>query len=227
MKTEQATTPQKGTLSYVKKVKHIFLTFLQEFCSKQHPGAGMFYNPDDLEASNILILDSYAHDLEQMVGRKPVIVFKRGPLFVSQGFLGEDLLRRETRLLPKDQVGGRSIRHDLDYRTFMFTGTADWQCFSRQGLESEEIATVVAMLHQAHKQVLMQKGLHSIKSIQIGEEMMVEGDVETEMVLVPVSITFELQAHYEYWEDAPVFDHANILGDTKESPGDLLLNTDP
>jgi hypothetical protein len=79
-------------------------------------------------------------------------------------------------------------------------------------MEAEEIASVVAMLHEAHQQVLLQKGLKSIKSIQIGEEVMISGDVETEMVMVPVSISYDIQAHYEYFEIAPPFDHFNLRG---------------
>jgi hypothetical protein len=224
MQTERVSNPQASTLNYPLKVKHIFLTFLQEFCSMQSPDVLMYWNPDSLEESNIWITDSYAHDIESMVEKKPMIVFKRGPMYVAQGFLSENLVRMEDRLDPTWAAKGRDVHHNIEYRSFMMSGQADWQCISRQGMEAEQIATVVAMLHQTHKQVLKQKGMHELKSVQIGEEVMIAGDVETEMVMVPVTISYDIQAHYEYWEDGVLHEHSWIKGTVN---GDMLLDTDP
>jgi len=224
MQTERVSNPQASTLNYPLKVKHIFLTFLQEFCSMQNPDVLMYWNPDSLDESNIWIIDSYAHDLESLVEKKPMIVFKRGPMYVAQGFLSENLVRMENRLDPRWAAKGRDVNNSIEYRTFMMSGQADWQCISRQGMEAEQIATVVAMMHQTHKQVLKQKGLHEIKSVQIGEEVMISGDVETEMVMVPVTISYDIQAHYEYWEDGELHERTWITGTVN---GDPLLHTDP
>ena len=182
----------------------------------------MHWNYQDPEASNIWIVDSYAHDIEQKTEKKPLIVFSRGPVYTSQGYMYENLARLENRVLDKSKP---KIAQQIQYRTFMVTGQCEWKCISRQGVEAESIASVVAMLHQAHLQVLLQKGLHSIKSISIGDESVIAGDVETEMVMVPVSINYDMQVHYEYWETNAPFNHGNIIG---EAPGgDKLLNTDP
>jgi hypothetical protein len=228
--TERVSIPQQATFNYPLKVKHIFLTFMQEFCALQNPSALMHFNPTDPSSSNIWIMDSYAHDIEDKVGVKPALVFKRGPMYVAQGFLSDNLLREESYVDHKYSTPDKPVYGKLDYKSFMFSGQADWMCISRQGMEAEAIAAVVAMVHRAHIQVLKQKGLHEIKSIQIGEEMMIEGDVETEMISVPVTISYDLQAHYEMWDDGVPFNRAWLKG-TVESEGlpdgDMLLNTDP
>ena len=223
MQTNNTVIPQKESLNIPLKVKHIFLTFLQEFCSRQSPDATMHWDAKTPENSNIWIVDSYAHDIEQKTEKKPLIVFSRGPLYTSQASMYQNLLREEHRKIYPETP---EVSQSIEYRTFMMTGQCEWKCISRQGLEAEAIASVVAMLHQAHMQVLMQKGLFAVKSIQIGDESVISGDVETEMVMVPVSINYDLQVHYEYWEDGAVFKRAFLRGkSTKDN--DLLLNTDP
>jgi hypothetical protein len=222
MKTERASNPQQESLNIPLKVKHIFLTFMQEFCSMQNPEALLHWNAKEPEKSNTWILDSYAHDIEKKVEQKPLIVFKRGPIYTAQTSMYQNLARMENRNV--DPTQPNSLQ-EIEYRTYMVSGNAEWNCISRQGLEAESIASVVAMVHQAHQQVLMQKGLFAVKSVQIGEEVMISGDVETEMVMVPVSISYDMQVHYEYWESGEVLKHANIYG--RGPDGDLLLNTDP
>lgn len=211
--------PDTG-LNYVLKVKHIFLTFLQEFCSFQKPENLLYWVPKEPEKSNVWIVDSYAHDLETMTEKKPVITFRRGPLYVAQNTLYDNMLRIEAR---EDNRHPGFINNDVEYKTFLFSGQIDWQCISRQGIEAENMASTVAMLHQVHKQVLRQKGLHEIKTIQIGEENLITGDVETEMIMVPVTVSFDMQAHYEIWKDANPHRHTFIKGSVN---GDMLMNTD-
>ncbi len=224
MQTERVSNPQASTLNYPLKVKHIFLTFLQEFCSMQSPDVTMYWNPDSLEESNIWIMDSYAHDIESLLEKKPMIVFQRGPMYVAQGFLSDNLLRQESMVDPKWAARGKTYNNTKDYRTFMMSGQIDWQCISRQGMEADMIASVVSTLHSVHKQVLKQKGLHELKSVQIGQETLISGDVETEMVMVPVTVAYDIQFHYEYWEDGDPHLHTQITGTVN---GDPLLNTDP
>ncbi len=231
--TERVSIPQKSTFNYSLKVKHIFLTFLQEFCSFQNPTSLLYWNPAERDKSNVMIMDSYVHDLEAMVNQKPLIVLKRGAIYVSQGSMYDNMMKFEMRDMGQKSRSGQPVQQELEYNTFMFSGSIDWHCISRQGLEAEELASNVAVLHQVYKQVLREKGLYDVKSVQVGEETMIEGDVETEMVMVPVSISYEMQAHYEMWSSAPVFETANLYGtaDSKNADGDqiddLLLNTDP
>lgn len=227
--TERMSIPQKSTFNYSLKVKHIFLTFMQEFCSFQNPSHQFYWNKDDIEKSNIYIFDSYSHDIETYVGKKPALVLKRGPIYVSSGTMYENMLRFENKPSNIISKNGHEVPIEIEYKTFLFSGNVDWHCISRQGLEAEHFASNVAMLHQAYKQVLREKGLYDIKSIQIGEETMIEGDVETEMVMVPVTIAYDLQAHYEIWSDAAIFERANIIGevDSNNNTSDILMNTDP
>ena len=190
----------------------------------QNPNVLMYWDPEDLEKSNVWITDSFAHDIESLTEKKPLIVFKRGAMYAAQGSMYDNLCRMETFTDPKWASQGVNVSNFKEYRTYMMSGQVDWHCISRQGMEAEQIATVVANLHQVHKQVLKQKGIHEIKSIQIGEEVIIAGDVETEMVMVPVTIAYDIQVHYEYWEDGDRHLRSWIKGTVN---GDPLLDTDP
>lgn len=224
MRVKNVSLPQKESLNYPLKVKHIFLTFMQEFCSMQNPDALLYYDQDNMDNSNVLILDSFAHDIEHLIDQKPLIVFKRGPIYVAQGTLYDNLLRMESRPDPRWTEKGENFHRDVQYRTFMVSGQCDWHCISRQGMEAEEMAAIVAFVHQAHVQVLRQKGIHAVKSVQVGDENLIAGDVETEAVMVPVSIAYDMQVHYEYWLDGDPHRHSWLKGKVGD---DLLLDTDP
>ena len=151
-----------------------------------YEGGPMGFVWDPVQAkSQIIIVDKYSFNLEQ-VGSTPTLVANRGPLAWS------------------NTSGFRQLQ-ELDMRTDRRTyidlvrGGAVLSCFSRQGLEAEDLAGYMFESFRALRDVLRKiarrgimipnhLGFFKIEATNMGEEALIKSDSRPEISVVPVSI---------------------------------------
>jgi len=147
----------------------------------------------DQEKTEIMIVDKYAFDLEQ-VGAKPAIVANRGPLawVKTSGFR---------------QMQEINMRTDTRIHTDLVQGSVVLSCFSRHGLEAEDIAGYLFEAFQVLRDVLRKVarrgimvphhlGFFTIEATNLGEEALVKSDSRPDMSVVPVAIRARIQRRY-------------------------------
>lgn len=153
---------------------------------------GFCWDPDQ-EKTQITVVDKYSFNLDQ-VGTKPAIVANRGPQ--SWG-----------RTSGFRQLQALDFRTDCRTHTDLVQGSAVLSCFSRQGLEAEDIAGYLFEAFQTLRDVLRKiaregimvpnhLGFFRIEATTMGEEALVKGDSRPEMSVVPVAISAMVQRRW-------------------------------
>ena len=171
-------------------VKDVYLSFFQEYFSKQNTGDFRFTG-NDVNESEIHITDAFSIE-KQVIEKRPAIMVQRGPM--SWANLGLDQLKE------LDFTTGREVHSDL------LSGTMTIHCISRQGLEAERLAWIVLFALKSLKKVLQVRGLFDVgREAQIGAETspsaLVSGDTVAHTTEVPVYSPFYVQIT---WENEPV-----------------------
>lgn len=151
------------------------------------------------EKTEITIVDKYSFNLDQ-VGTKPAIVVNRGPLnwMKTAGFR---------------QVQEINLRTDSRTHTDLVRGGAVMSCFSRQGLEAEDIAGYLYDSIQSLRDVLRKLGgrgimapnhlgFFRIEATSMGEEALVKSDSRPEVSVVPVALIAMVQRRWCVTPDA-------------------------
>jgi hypothetical protein len=145
------------------------------------------------EKTQIMIVDKYSFNLDQ-VGTKPAIVANRGPL-------------AWTRTSGFRQVQSIDMRTDTRTHTDLIRGSVVLSCFSRQGLEAEDIAGYLFEAFQVLRDVLRKiarrgimvpnhLGFFKIEATNMGEEALVKSDSRPDMSVVPIAIQAMVQRRY-------------------------------
>ena len=142
------------------------------------------------DKTEITIVDKHSFNLDQ-VGTKPAIVANRGPLqyMKTSGF---------RQLQSHDWRTGRRTHTDL------IRGGVILSCFSRHGLEAENIAGYVFASFQNLRDELRkigsrgimapnQLGFFRIEASNMGEEALVKSDSRVEISVVPIAIQAMVQ----------------------------------
>lgn len=147
------------------------------------------YDSDDTR-TNIQISDQHTVDLEA-VHVRPAIVGVRGPVSWQGIGLGGNAFEQQSRLT------GKTTFNDL------LTGSVAFSCFSREGTEAEQIAHIVFNSFKFFRPVLQKYGFFSIKSLNIGAEVLVtqEGD-DDDLYMVPVYVTAHMQDRWTLEDEA-------------------------
>jgi len=167
--------------------KRASLLFLQELFS-QRPEGCLKYDSDDTK-TEIQISDQHTVNLDS-VHVKPSIVAVRGPLSAQNMGLGGN--GREGRNL----VTGDRTYNDL------LVGSVAFSCYSREGIEAENIAYIVFNSFKLYKPILREAGFFTIKSVNLGAEALVESGAEDELYMVPVYVTLQIQDRWKLTDQA-------------------------
>ncbi len=146
---------------------------------------GFIWDPDQ-EKTQITIVDKYSFNLDQ-VSATPTLVANRGPLHWANtsGFR---------------QVQEIDMRTDRRTHIDLVRGGAILSCFSRQGLEAEDLAGYMFESFRALRDVLRKiarrgimipnhLGFFKIEATTMGEEALIKSDSRPEISVVPVSIS--------------------------------------
>lgn len=171
-------------------LKRTALEFLQTIFHSRGEQDNLYYDKDD-SVTKLQITDQHAVDLEGTHIR-PGIVAIRGPVSSSSPMgLGGNQLEMTTRT--------------TGVQTFntLLTGSVAFSCISREGYEAEQIAHIVFNSFKFFAPVLRKEGFFSIKSLNIGSEVLVvqDGDHD-DLYLVPVYVTAEIQDRWTLTPEA-------------------------
>ena len=150
------------------------------------------WDPDQ-EKSHILIVDKYSFNLDQ-VAQTPTIVANRGP----QSWMRTSGFR---------QMQSIDMRTDRRTHTDMVQGSVVLSCFSRQGLEAEDIAGYLFEGFQQIRDVLRKiasrgimvpthLGFFKVEANQMGEEALVKSNSRPDLSVVPVALSVMVQRRW-------------------------------
>jgi hypothetical protein len=172
-------------------IKNYALEICQVLFSKGNP-TGFCWDPDQ-EKTQIMIVDKHSFDLEA-VGTTPTIVANRGPL----GWMKTSGFR---------QMQNIDMRTDRRTYTDLVRGGVILSCFSRHGLEAEDLAGYLFESFQVFRDVLRKiakegtlvphhLGFFKIEASNMGEEALVKSDSRPEVSVVPIAIQASVQRRY-------------------------------
>ena len=176
--------------NYSLQVKYIFLAFLQGFFADHPRYTWVLGNP---ALSDILILDKYSYNIKT-AGKKPAIILSRGPM----RWLNTSIGQRDT----VDIISGAESYNDL------LEGSISLNCISKEGMEAEELASIVFNIITAYKNKLCGAGLHKIGHISISEEQAIKIDAEPNVSAITVSVQYTKQATVRV---APKFYNMSVI----------------
>ena len=158
-------------------LKRTAIEFLQIIFS-QRAEDSLHYDPVDSQ-TDIQISDMHAVSLET-IGLRPAIVCVRGPMTWQGQGIGS--------------VEKRSMTTGNQTFSDLLTGSVAFSCISREGIEAEQIAHLVFNSFKFFRPVLQQYGYFTIKSLNIGEEQLIEQEgADDRTTVVPVFVTAQIQ----------------------------------
>lgn len=173
-------------------IKNMALETCQLLFSDPDNPFGYLWDRDESK-TQIMVVDKHAFNLDQ-VGTKPAIVANRGPLLFlkTSGF---------------QQLQSLDMRTDKRTYTDLVRGAVILSCFSRQGLEAEDLAGYIWASFQAFRHVLRKiasrgimvpnhLGFFKIEATNMGEEALVKSDSRTEISVVPVAVQAHVQRRW-------------------------------
>jgi len=153
---------------------------------------GYTWSPEE-EKSTIRICDKHAFNLDN-VGANPAVVANRGP----QAWAKTSGFR---------QLQGVDLRTDTRTYIDLVRGSVILSCFSRSGLEAEDVAGFLFESLQVFRDVLRKiarrgiivphhLGFFRIEASSMGEEALVKSDSRPDISVVPVAIQATVQRRY-------------------------------
>ncbi len=215
--------PRTG--NWLSDTKDILIKFLQEYFALQTPGEGMFHFASgqdtgglgltDEENTEVIITDAGSIGTDT-VEKRPVIILSRGPFAYANtamdNFLGHD-----------ESVDKRT-------HTDLLTGSFVINCVSRNGLEAEKLALLVAKGIRVHRRRIQLAGFFQIgQRIRIGSESpanaLVSGDSEEDFISVPVTFPVYYQETFSIQSTATTLAKvtATIYAVARKFGGSLLI----
>ena len=161
--------------NYPSKAKDIILQFLQKVFSqpKLYNDNNEYQWNQDTKVSRIHISDSNIENL-MIVEQKPSIIVTRGNMQWQGGAI--------------DSFLNRNLSGNRDYKDLMSVDMTI-NCFSREGLETEFIASLVFQLLTLFKQdIRSEYSLHRMEVLGLGAESIIQSDSKIDLIAVPIFI---------------------------------------
>jgi len=174
--------------NYPLYVKKLFLTFLQGWFSQYNRIDNRFYWTNDFKTTKIVIVDKSSYDTTRTEPRPSIVI--------SRGMLGFSFATMD-QMLSRDLVTGDTTYADL------VPASVTINCISKNGVEAEELASIVMNALTLFKRELRAEGLHQVNRLSIGQEVTLRKDVSDLYVVVPIQIDFIMQttiaSQYKYY----------------------------
>ena len=155
--------------------KDVYLMMLTGIFSQTH--TEYKWDPDP-ELSALLISDRM-HAPDDNEGMKPMIYLSRGRMAYSKSAI--------------NQMSGMDFESSSESYSDLIQGTMIINCVSSEGLEAEDIASMIFTALQAFKQDFNKLGFHSMEVNELLEERPVDTKYDSKLVEVPVITTFTFQ----------------------------------
>lgn len=199
--------------NYPSKAKDIILQFLQKIFSQStlYNGLNEYQWNGDSKVSKIHISDSNIENL-LIVEQKPSIIVTRGNMQWQGGAIDS--------FLNRDMNGKR------DYKDLMSVDMTI-NCFSREGLESEFLASLVFQLLTVFKQDLRATyRLHKFDVLGLGAETIIQSDSKIDLIAVPIFIrlmwTEEWQFNNEFLQLNKIIANIEVDPTHGEGPDEFI-----
>lgn len=160
-------------------VVNVIISYLQTMFAKNADSIGIGFSLNDQE-SDLLIYDSQSTQTTT-IGSRPVIGVTRGPWRYTDA--------NPNRMFSFNQKNGVITCTDLIMVPIYI------QVMSRNGLEAERLASIVANFLELDKRALTTLGIHSINNIEVGREQAVAEIPEA--VMVPVTCVCYIQVFWQ------------------------------
>ncbi len=161
--------------NYPSKAKDMILQFLQKIFSQSnlYNGINEYKWSQDTKVSKIHISDSNIENL-LIVEQKPSIIVTRGNMQWQGGAI--------------DAFLNRNISGNRDYKDLMSVDMTI-NCFSREGLEAEFLASLVFQLLTLFKQDIRSEfSLQRMEVLGLGAESIIQSDSKIDLIAVPIFI---------------------------------------
>jgi len=170
---------------YTDVVKDRILEFLQRlFGQEELYGTNGKLGNDflwqlDTTLTKILIMDSNTENLEE-VEKRPALILSRAPI--------------QWQKIAIDQFSSMDWKTGAKSYSDLLSTSLRINCFSRNGLEAEFLASVVFQCIQFFSHELKSlKEIFDVASVSIGEEAIVSSDSQIDLSVVPVIIGLYLK----------------------------------
>jgi hypothetical protein len=167
-------------------IENSILEFLQVLFSTFPPKSNSFHYDENPELTEIAIEGRNTDNLISMDTRPKIVVY-RGPVGWQNrgqgggGFVGSANLSRLKRTYTDIQDGTVSIN-----------------CFAREDLESERIASICSDSLKMFREVLQRSyGFLSIHGAQIGQRAMIRSDSRPELFVTPVIMSTQVTKNWK------------------------------
>lgn len=170
------------------RIKHIFLTFLQQWYATQDPSFKWDIDP---KKTGIFIGDKYI-SAPEIVEKVPSIIVSRGQM--AWAFTSIDQL--ETTDLYMSVVDHNNPTGYMDpnvKRTDLMRCSLTFMCLSTNGIEAETLANTLIQNLVGYKYQLRHNGIHQILGISMDVEQLIRSDAGVRLVSVPVNVVFTVQ----------------------------------
>jgi hypothetical protein len=172
--------PNKFYPNSLRFMENSFLVFLQALFSNFPPGK--FHYDDSPEVSEIAIEGQNTDNLTA-VDPRPKIVVARGAVQMQKTGIN-------------NTVGSRNLSLLNRQLTVIQAGTVGISCYSREDLEADRIAEIVASAIESMTDVIRQLGFLEIRATAIGQRAMIKSDARPDLFVTPVLIRSQVTQNY-------------------------------
>jgi len=167
----------------VDRIKDTVLSGMQAFFGKLN---SRFHWDSDEKETGVMIVDKYALNLES-VDRVPIIATSRGPI------------TKLSRTL--DDIKSINMSTGDKQRMDLLQCPLNIGCYSKEGLDSERLASIVFGLFLMFREQFRRNDLWDVINPVLGEEQIVKADSEIEYSITPVTMTVLIS---ESWITQPL-----------------------
>ena len=179
------------------------LSFLQALFSTFPPkgevgACGFHYNHEDPNLTEINIEGQHTDNL-QTVDNRPKITVARGPVQFNQAGIN-------------GMIGSQNLSLKNQRHAIIMTGSVGISCYSREDLESEQLAEICASSIEAFQPIIRKYGFLEIRTSQIGQRALIKSDARLELVVTPVMLRTSVTANWRREAVDPVLLRKIILG---------------
>lgn len=199
--------------NYPSKAKDVILHFLQTIFAQSslYEGKNEYLFTRDSKTSKINISDNGIENL-LITEQKPSIIVTRGNMQWGGGSLDAFLNK---------QITGSNQYQDT------ITVDMTLNCFSREGLEAEFLASLVFQMLTIFKQTIRSDyALHRLDILGLGSESIIQSDSKIDLVVVPVFVKLIWSEKWNFNDQFLRLNklniNSNIIPTKKESP-DLYM----
>lgn len=177
-------------------IKHLFLSFLQDYYSLYLP-LQWDYN---IQKTKIIIADRTSIDIG-VAAKRPSIILSRSDVmwnFLTRGQDGRNVIMNDKYKI--QDLAGKGQTSDIItpfkdigiYTDLLRTGVT-FQVITKNGIQSENIANQIFSLLTAYKSDMRKLGIHQFNALSISPEQILKSGAEIELVGINVNLSFSMQ----------------------------------